>query len=155
MTSVTILEIFMSQLSAWALLSGKLNKLHCGDTGAPMVTWHTYTPWSRWLTNLMARVQSFSPGVCLTVNLSSWTCQPWYLSTDSDPLPTWVNVFGPVLRMCQSRRRIQDTCSNSQRSEVCFVKSLIFCRQKKIRPLDVTDYIFRNKNCLWSLLSSH
>ena len=38
---------------------------------SPMVTWHTYTPWSRWLTNLMARVQSFSPGVWRTVNLSS------------------------------------------------------------------------------------
>ena len=39
--------------------------------GTPVVTWHTYTPWSRWLTNLMARVQSFSPGVWRTVNLSS------------------------------------------------------------------------------------
>ena len=34
---------------------------------------------------------------------------------------TCVNVLGPVLRMCQSRRRIQDTCSNSQRSEVCML----------------------------------
>ena len=36
------------------------------------------------------------PGVWRTVNLSSW-----------------VKVLGPVLRMCQSRSRIQDTCGET------------------------------------------
>lgn len=61
-----------------------------------LLTWQTYFPWSRWLTNLMARVQSLPPGVWRTVNLSSW-----------------VKVLGPVLRMCQSRSRIQDTCGET------------------------------------------
>ena len=102
----------MSQLSAWALLSGKLNKLHCGDTGAP---WSpgTHTPpghagWQTWWPG-----SSHSPPGCGAL----WTSHPASghvtLTLYSAPC-TCVNVLGPVLRMCQSRRRIQETCSHSQ-----------------------------------------
>lgn len=55
-----------------------------------VLTWHSYMPWSLRCTNLICSVQVLVPGVCRMPNRSSF-----------------VYIWSPDDKMCQSRRRIQ------------------------------------------------
>lgn len=55
-----------------------------------VLTWHSYMPWSLRCTNFICSVQVLVPGVCKIPKRSSF-----------------VYIWSPEDRMCQSRRRIQ------------------------------------------------